>query len=486
MMTFGYPRSFLSLLLLGFAIVIAPLIAGLVVNVYAIEQLSQQSQKAVYDSNQATRLSRELARTLVTMERAARFYAVSPDRDFLQTYRDGRTQFQAFLNQLTAIKLDAAQSAQIGDIVRKDKAVAALIDAGVNTETAKALEIAFSGIDTDIRSLSTLATLTIDREVEELRGFAARSRNQAFWQMIAVVPIVLLIIGGFTLLLTRPIRELDLAIHRLGEGNLADPIAVHGPRDIRMLGQQLDWLRQRLITLESQKTRFFQHVSHELKTPLTALREGSDLLRDEVVGKLNSDQREIVSILRQNSLTLEKLIQDLLAYSARTDADGEKNLARKIALDIKPVRLMELIEEVLETQKIAIVAKAITIQKECDRTLVQGDTEKLRVIIDNLVSNAIKYSPAHSIVRIRLNRPNQNAVIEVIDQGPGITEEDRDRIFDPFFRGRAATTSGAKGTGLGLAIVKDYVDMHHGSIRTVAAKGAHFRVVIPAKHDANL
>lgn len=485
-MKLGYPRSFLSLLLLGFAIVIAPLIAGLIVNVYAIEQLSQKSQKAVYDSNQATRLSRELARALVTMERAARFYAVSPDNDFLRTYRDGRAQFQALLTQLNAIKLDTAQSTQFSDIVAKDEAVAKLIDGGVNAESAKALESAFNDIDTGIRRLSTLATQAIDREVEELRGYAVRSRNQALWQMIAVVPIVLLIIGGFTFLLTRPIRELDLAIHRLGEGNLADPVAVRGPRDIRMLGEQLDWLRQRLITLESQKTRFFQHVSHELKTPLTALREGSDLLRDEVVGKLNGDQREIVSILRHNSLTLEKLIQDLLAYSARTDADGEKNLARKIALDIKPIRLMELIESVIETQKIAIVAKAITIQKECDRTLVQGDGEKLRVIIDNLISNAIKYSPAQSTVRIRLSRPNQNAVIEVIDQGPGITDEDRDRIFDPFFRGRAATTTGAKGTGLGLAIVKDYVDMHHGSIRTVAAKGAHFRVVIPAKHDANL
>ncbi len=485
-MKLGYPRSFLSLLLLGFTIVIAPLIAGLIVNVYAIEQLSQQSQKAVYDSNQTTRLSRELARSLITMERAARFYAVSPDRDFLQTYRDGRVQFQALLTQLNAIKLDATQRAQIKEIVVKDRAIAAMIDGGGGNETAKALEPAFSDLDAGIRRLSVLATQAIDREVEELRGFAARSRNQALWQMIAVVPIVLLIIGGFTFLLSRPIRELDLAIHRLGEGNLADPVAVRGPRDIRMLGEQLDWLRQRLITLESQKTRFFQHVSHELKTPLTALREGSDLLRDEVVGKLNGEQREIVAILRQNSVTLEKLIQDLLAYSARTDADGEKNLARKIALDIKPIRLMELIEEVIETQKIAIVAKAITIQKECDRTLVQGDGEKLRVIIDNLISNAIKYSPAQSIVRIRLSRPNQNAVIEVIDQGPGITDEDRDRIFDPFFRGRAATTTGAKGTGLGLAIVKDYVDMHHGSIRTVAAKGAHFRVVIPAKHDATL
>ena len=291
-----------------------------------------------------------------------------------------------------------------------------------------------------------------------------------------MIPSALLMIAGFTYLLARPIRDLDAAIHRLGEGKLAKRIHVSGPHDIEMLGEQLDWLRQRLISLEDQKTRFFQHVSHELKTPLTALREGSDLLGDEVVGKLNDEQREVARILKQNSLTLEKLIQDLLTYSQTQSAD---RLDKKVAFEVKPLQLKDLIDEVVELQKIAIVAKSLTVRRECEKTSYQGDPEKLRVVIDNLLSNAIKYSPVGGTVILRLGKHKETAVIEVIDNGPGIPQEDRDRIFDPFYRGKAATKSGTKGTGLGLAIVRDYVEMHHGTVKALAAAGAHFRVILP-------
>jgi two-component system sensor histidine kinase GlrK len=312
--------------------------------------------------------------------------------------------------------------------------------------------------------------------VAALKTSAAKSRNQVVWQLLAMIPSALLMIAGFTYLLVRPIRDLDEAIHRLGEGKLAKRISVSGPRDIEMLGEQLDWLRQRLISLEDQKTRFFQHVSHELKTPLTALREGSDLLSDEVVGKLTDEQREVAQILKQNSLTLEKLIQDLLTYSQTQSAD---RLGRKTALDIKPLQLRDLIDQVINAQRLAVVAKSITVKRECEKIPFQGDIEKLRVVIDNLFSNAIKYSPVGGTIVLRLVKHKEQAVIEVIDSGPGIPMEDRDRIFDPFYRGKNAAIPGVKGSGLGLAIVRDYVEMHHGTVKAIAAAGAHIRVILP-------
>ena len=83
------------------------------------------------------------------------------------------------------------------------------------------------------------------------------------------------------------------------------------------------------------------------------------------------------------------------------------------------------------------------------------------------------------MIVLRLGRHKEHAVIEVIDSGPGIAVEDRDRIFDPFYRGKNAAISGVKGTGLGLAIVRDYVELHHGSVKAIAAAGAHFRVILP-------
>jgi two-component system, NtrC family, sensor histidine kinase GlrK len=134
---------------------------------------------------------------------------------------------------------------------------------------------------------------------------------------------------------------------------------------------------------------------------------------------------------------------------------------------------------VVETQKIAIVAKGLSLKRECEKTSVMGDAAKLKVVIDNLLSNAVKYSPNGGAILIRLGKRNENAIMEVIDEGPGIPAEEREKIFDPFYRSKSAIAAGTKGTGLGLAIVRDYVEMHQGTVTSIAAPGARFRVVLP-------
>lgn len=371
MLELRYPRSFLGLLLVGFLIVALPLIAGLVSNAFAIEKLSEQSQKAVYNATVATQNARQLASLSLAMERSGRFYAVSGDRDLIETYKQSRESFLKLNGEFMALPLTTEMRSTADAIRQRENSIFAALTAKSPTpELAKQLERDFSDLSQRTQSLNALASLLIDQEVAALRASAVKSRNQVFWQLLAMIPSALLMIAGFTYLLARPIRDLDAAINRLGEGKLAKRIHVSGPRDIEKLGEQLDWLRQRLISLEDQKTRFFQHVSHELKTPLTALREGSDLLGDEVVGKLNDEQLEIARILKQNSLTLERLIQDLLTYSQTQSAD---RLDKKVAFETKPLQLKDLIDEVVELQKIAIVAKSLTVTRECEKTSYQGD-----------------------------------------------------------------------------------------------------------------
>ncbi len=477
LMELRYPRSFLGLLLVGFAIVALPLIAGLVSNAFSIERLSEQSQKAVFNATVATQNARQLSTVTLAMERSARVYAVSGDRDLIEVYKLSRESFRKLLSEFIALPLAPEVTVAATGVQQKEAGIFTLLtEKPPSLELSRQLERDFADLANRTQALNTLANQSIEQEVAALKNAATKSRNQVVWQLLAMIPSALLMIAGFTYLLARPIRDLDEAIHRLGEGKLAKRISVSGPHDIEMLGEQLDWLRQRLISLEDQKTRFFQHVSHELKTPLTALREGSDLLSDEVVGKLNDEQRDVARILKQNSLTLEKLIQDLLTYSQAQSSD---RLGKKIALDIKLLQLRDLIDQVINAQRLAIVAKSITVKRECEKISFQGDVEKLRVVIDNLLSNAIKYSPIGGVIVLRLGKHKDHAVIEVIDSGPGIAVEDRDRIFDPFYRGKNAATSAVKGTGLGLAIVRDYVEMHQGTVKAIAAAGAHFRVILP-------
>jgi two-component system sensor histidine kinase GlrK len=497
-MQLRYPTSFLSLLLVGFAIVTLPLIAGLVSNAFSIERLSEQSQKAVYNATLATQSARQLSATALVLERTARFFAVSGDKELLESYKRAREAWRAKLAELAALplgsdmtdaaqKLGALEAAAFDAISITTEFPGSAAPSGAAgafpAEVQRRIERQFGELSDRAQQLNQLADKSVDAEVDKLRTSAARSRNQVFWQMLAMVPSALLLIAGFTYLLARPIRDLDAAINRLGEGKLAKRIRVTGPRDIEMLGQQLDWLRQRLIVLEDQKTRFFQHISHELKTPLTALREGSDLLAEELVGQLNSEQREVARILKQNSQSLERLIQDLLTYS---QAQSEQRLNETRAVSLEPLQLLDLIDEVLEAHKLELVAKTLAVRRQYEKVSVTADHKKMRTVIDNLISNAIKYSPHAGTITVRLVKQAENAVIEVLDDGPGIAPEDRERIFEPFYRSDAAIRSGTKGTGLGLAIVRDYVELHRGTVSAVASSstGARIRVILPRQPAA--
>ncbi len=114
----------------------------------------------------------------------------------------------------------------------------------------------------------------------------------------------------------RPLRTLDRAISELGSGTLSSPIVVSGPQDLERVGRQLEWLRGRLLDLAQERSRFLRHMSHELKTPLANIREGTELLMDGAVGELDGNQREVTGILRENGIKLQRLIENLLSFSA--------------------------------------------------------------------------------------------------------------------------------------------------------------------------
>jgi two-component system sensor histidine kinase GlrK len=231
-------------------------------------------------------------------------------------------------------------------------------------------------------------------------------------------------------------------------------------------------MRLRLADLEQQKNRFLRHMSHELKTPLTALREGAELLSEEVVGTLAPEQREIAEILRHNSIELQKLIEDLLSYGA--------NQAQKPAVYAARVELRRVASRVVDDQKLALRAKQLRLDLKVEDLALSADSEKLRVMLDNLVSNAIKFSPAGATITVQAQRRGDEIELEVLDEGPGIAPEERDLVFQPFYRGHHAADTLVKGTGIGLSVVREYAQMHGGMAEVVdAAPGAHIRVRLP-------
>jgi two-component system sensor histidine kinase GlrK len=474
MIRFTYPKSFLSLLLIGFSIVSAPLVFALFTNVMAFEKLAALSEQAVHSAVRVTQASRSLLPVITSLERSARQYAVAGDSTFLEAYRTNRTSFLEVTKQLDAMALSEEQSAEVTAIERDADSINKLVmQLGPVPELSRRLPGQFAMLAERGQRLVHLGDQVIDQGIEQLRTQAVQSRNSVFWLMIALIPTAILLIGSFTYLISRPITQVLASIRGLGEGQFAKPIRIEGPGDMVRLGAQLDWLRVRLVTLEAQKTRFLQHISHELKTPLTALREGSDLLSSGVVGNLNAEQREIARILQENSIELRKLIEGLLNYSAVH--------AQASYLDAKIVQLRDVVRRVVNDRKLPIVAKGIRIELNLDAVTAYCDEEKMRIILDNLLSNAIKYSPEKGLVSFKLYQDRGDAVFEVLDEGPGIPAHEREKIFEAFYQGANVPVSAIKGSGLGLSIVNEYVKLHRGSIEVLEGPGAHFRIRFPRR-----
>lgn len=470
----AWPRTFLGLLLLGYGAVALPLVAALVYVTGHIERLTHQSQNTVHRAIQATQHSRLMLEQLTALERIVRQYQVLQDPALLEAYAQKHLDLELSLQQLERLMMDPAIRMRVLELRRREADIATLI----RNSPGGSLEGGF----TTFEQLHSLAQpipeqirWAIEAESESLRAATSEARQILTWVAVGFIPTTLLFAGVFTILLSRPIKQLDHAIRSLGDGEFGGSIAVSGPRDLRFLGGRLDWLRDRLRELGEQKTQFIRRVSHELKTPLTALREGADLLADGVIGPLNPDQLEVATILRQNSVKLQKLIEDLLNFNLAASAPHQRATA--------PVDLAHLVKHVASDHKLTMVTKDIQLRTELPELIIEGDEGQLRVVVDNLLSNAIKFTPQNGIIRVTLSSLGNQALLDVEDTGPGLSSAEAEHIFEAFYRGSAPASGYIKGSGLGLSIAKEYVLAHDGQIEVLpeTGRGAHFRVTLPHK-----
>jgi two-component system, NtrC family, sensor histidine kinase GlrK len=477
-----YPRSFLKFILLGFLLVSLPLLYALVELIVSLDRLGSQGQQAVMQAAQAGRASRQLYEQATMLERVVRQHLILDDPQLVEDYGRLRQDFRQTMQQLRELPLDREQLAELEKLSDNESRLYVLLRSPQRaTRFGTALAQGYADLSQGAQAMLAASSNLTEREIERLQKTAAEGRRTWGYLALAAGAIALALAILFAVLIARPIRQLDLAIRRMGTADFTHVIEVNGPQDMRYLGQRLEWLRTRLHELETQQTQFLRHVSHELKTPLTAVREGAELLRDRVGGALSPQQQEIVRIVRENTLHLQKLIEDLLNYHQTRSIEPQT---------LGPVPLADVVRRVVREHKLAALARMVTFEVKTKPAIVVGDADKMRAIVDNLLSNAIKYSPRSGMVSIELVIEDGNAVLDVADQGPGIDVVDRPRIFESFYQGKPAPDGRIKGSGLGLAIARDYAVAHGGRIelldRADGKRGARFRVWLPlAMADAS-
>src|SRR6476659_2396789 len=226
--------------------------------------------------------------------------------------------------------------------------------------------------------------------------------------------------------------------------------------------------------LDRLKDDFVATVSHELRTPLTSMMGFLEMIREGEAGELNDQQKRFLAIVYRSSERLQRLVGDLL-FVARLDANG-------LQLRFGEARLDEIVRESVESSSALARSREVELVAEVDDVPpVSGDKDRLAQLVGNLVSNALKFTPAGGRVTVRAFRDGGNAVMEIQDTGIGIPAAEQGRLFQRFFRSSTATEQAIPGTGLGLVISKAIAEAHGGTIGVISAsgEGTCFRVEIP-------
>jgi two-component system, NtrC family, sensor histidine kinase GlrK len=440
-MTKVRPRSLLQVVLMGFVLVLMPLGGMIWHDSQALEHLSQltsdELERAVRDTRRATLFTTQA----IDLERTLRRYAVLGDDRILASYQQQLASYRSLL---------AAHQSSIPDAEVYTGLEQALtwLDSMQDLTRAKAESTSpkFDEFNQFNQQLEIITRNQVDEHVSRVRATIADLMTEIWWVSGFVAVLSLLLVLLFTYLIIHPVRQIESRILSLGAGVEPDKRPVDGPAELVLLGERIGWLHDKLKELEQQKYQFLRHVSHELKTPLAVLREGADLLSEQLVGPLTPDQQEICQMLEENSRRLQTLIERLLDFN---------RLSQQEAFNLTPVALAPLLSEISAEYRLALESKQISVHLPTDPIMLQAESYRLRLILDNLFSNAVSYGAKGGQIWIRAGQDVDGGWLEVANEGPSIPVAERERIFEPFEQGSIVRQGLLNGSGMGLSIARE-------------------------------
>jgi signal transduction histidine kinase len=243
----------------------------------------------------------------------------------------------------------------------------------------------------------------------------------------------------------------------------------------QQLVEQQKLLVEQLSKANAAKDRFLGMCAHDLRNPLSSIRGLAELMVEDAIGPLSTEQREIVQTIHGASQSMLQLVNELLDVA--TIEAGHLKLAKE------PTSVVEIVERSVHLSNIEAAKKNTRIElvKAGSDRMVDVDRNKIRQVVDNLISNAVKYSPRGSVITVLIHSDESGAGFAVRDSGPGIPDSERHKLFKDYGRLSSVPTGGEKSTGLGLAISRKIVEAHDGTIgvENIPGRGAEFVVRLP-------
>jgi signal transduction histidine kinase len=481
----------------GLFLMAALLIGALAYQLSQVEKLQGINREVSLIKMEAARISVRLLQGLEGVREFAAKSAVLGDPDYFTQLEDWKQ----------AVDEDLGRLARVG-LSEREEEVRARMEARWEdyrrvapslTEDPLAFLDEVEAILTDLR-FETEELISVNEEVVAERAAAsAVAAGEARTVAWIATGSSLALAGLLSLLLylsiSGPLRRLTRGTRELARGRFDHRLAVRGPGELCSLGEDFNHMAEQLGELEGMKQDFISHVSHELKTPLAAIQETIEILLDELPGPVTPKQAHLLELSRKSSTRLSSMISNLLEIS-RLEAGASAYDPRWGDLAEITGAVVEEVGPLAEERRIRLAfhpTAAAEAELACDRDRI-GD------VVANLVGNALKFSPEEREVRVSLSRvdtlppvlpPGASEVVadergpflllSVEDEGPGVPDEHKERIFEKFHQVTQPERIRGQGVGLGLAIARRVVEAHSGAIWVEDRPdgGAVFRVLLP-------
>jgi len=468
----------------SFIMMSLPLIFAIVYTVSGVGSFTEKSQSTIFKAVNETESARIILERLASMERNIRQIQLFGKSVFYDLYQENRNKFLVEMASLQISDRSEQLITQLDSLKHNENTFHQYFLTKLEGEEVKLTQEdlnSFDQLTQEARTLVAEGEQKVRSESDSLLKAAKQLKQELIYLAVGSIIIASLLSLFFVRLLLRPIKDIAQAIRFLGEVGFDQAISIRGPKDLQKLGGHLEWLRVRLDNLENDKQQFIRNVSHELKTPLATLKEGTDLLSENVVGELNTEQQDIIQLMKIGNITIHDLVENLLEY--------QRTISTQIVFNVTGFKLETLIDRVTDEYELLLRSKNIFLKSNLHSTEIDADYDKLRIVISNLFSNALKFSPQNGSIGLTLSSKDSIITLIIEDQGPGIAKEIQPLIFKDFFYGNSTPDWKIKASGLGLALVKHYLDAHNGSIKLLSANenycGARFSILLPQNQGNN-
>lgn len=475
---------------LGYAILILLIVAVFSYQLTLIHQMQAITRDLGGLNFQSALRSLQLLRDLEQVkEFTQKLFATGGDPGYAGQLTEMRRSFSTSLDELQALALSPSEQEQADQLAllweqssrRWSDAVAAL-RTGDSRSAERELGAQIRILDdmqVTSQALIRASRQAIAHQVAVSEAAAQRSQTIALLTALLALLVSIAVSVWIVRSISRPLHRLTEGTRAVAQGEFTYRLDASGSDELSELAEDFNRMTQRLIELDQMKKDFVSHASHELKTPLASMQETIRLLLDEIPGPLNPQQRQLLELNQQSGDRLSHLITNLLDLSRMEAGVMEYSMERQ--------DLSVLIRSVAEEFKLPMAERNLRLELAMPETVcwVQCDNSRLQQVFENLLGNALKFSPPGGVIHLSLRKgqklpsgmpkiyalrlsgqPHKAgfALVSIADQGPGVPAEEKVKVFEKFHQVRRDGKRPGQGTGLGLAISRTIVEAHNGAL----------------------